>query len=170
MKMDERIIDGARPFTQYDTDKAKEYLNKECYFSDHLNYFVDVKRYCSVGKLVDIIDNGEFPFKIADHDSFYAFCLPCELEKQPATTKFVPYTLDTWKQDFKPGDIVVFCGKENTCKEGNYCECIYSGYMKTPGNRVIVILGPGLYSFDELFKLYEIRRNGYFEPFGILEK
>ena len=82
MKIDERIIDGAKPFTLYDTDKAKAYLNKECYFSDGLDNFVDVKRYCSVGKLVEIIENGEFPFKISGHDVFFAFCLPCEWVKK----------------------------------------------------------------------------------------
>lgn len=169
MELDNRIIKDKRPLTCFDIDEAEKYVGKKCYISNEYDFYRNLD--FTKQKILNGVEDCEMPFHY-DQDKQAEFCLPCEWVEQPEIKEpeFKQYTLDTWKRDFKPGDIVVFCGKENSCKEGNYCECIYSGYMKTPGNRVIVILGPGLYSFDELFKLYEICRNGYFEPFGILEK
>ena len=90
-----------------------------------------------------------------------------ESESEEAKTpEFVPYTLGTWGQDFKPGDVVFFRGKEDTPKEKNYYKCMYLGHLENENNRILLILGCWLFAFDELFKLYEIYRNGNWEPFG----
>lgn len=169
MKIDERIIDGARPFTLYDTDKAKEYLNKECYLSDYMHDFVDVERYCQVGRLVDINDNVELPFKTVG-ELYFEFCLPCEWVKQKSEITYKPYTLETFENEFNIGDVVMFRGKSNTDRAGSNYKCVYSGYRifteTCSISNSIVILGLWGFPLSELFDLYEIYRDGNWEPFG----
>lgn len=176
MELDSRIKAGKRPLTCLDVEQAREFVGKQCLFSDSYVNYKNIKeyekfpQYTGVLNIKDKVEHlrskEDYIFKNGTDGYCYSLVLPLEWIKEATPPEFEPYTLDAWERDFKIGDIVVFCGKENTCKEGNYCKCIYSGYLRTAGNRILVILGAGLFSFDELFKLYEIRRNGYFETFG----
>ncbi len=178
MILDSRIKEGKRPLTCLDVEQAREFEGKRCLFSDSYVNYKNIGEYAKYPQYTGVLHIGEdkqilrtkedYIFRNLTDGYLYSLCLPLDWIEEPKAPKYVrvPYTLDAWERDFKPGDIVVFCGKENTCKEGNYYKCIYSGYLKSPGNRILVIVGPWLFSFDELFKLYEICRNGYFEPFG----
>lgn len=39
MKLDPRIIEGKKPLTALDTDVAKQFIGKECYFADNIEDF-----------------------------------------------------------------------------------------------------------------------------------
>ena len=176
MELDSRIKEGKRPLTCLDVEQAREFVGKQCLFSDLYVNYKNIKEYEKFSQytgVLNIKDNvqhlrskEDYVFKNETDGYCYSLVLPLEWIKEPTPPKFEPYTLDALERDFKPGDIVVFCGRENTCKEGNYYKCIYSGYLKSPGNRILVSFGVFLFSVDELFKLYEIRRNGNWEPFG----
>lgn len=170
--LDKKIKPGKRPLTCLDVDQAREFEGKKCFMASGLSYFNDLSRFefepfnASVGKLLVIDDLTDHVFYNADTKLAYRYVLPCEWFEQKNEITFEPYTLETFEKEFNIGDIVVFRGREKTCKEGNYYKCIYSGYLKSPENRILVTFGAFLFSVDELFKLYEIRRNGTWEPFG----
>ena len=162
MKLDPRIKKDKRPLSCFDTEQAKEFLGKECYLSNSIADYADLNN-VTAKRILDDVSNASIPYS-SNPAGIYCYCLPCEWVEQPKTPEFEQYTLDTWGQDFKPGDVVFFRGKEDTPKEKNYYKCMYLGYLEN--NRILVILGAGLYAFDELFNLYEIYRNGTWEPFG----
>lgn len=172
MILDSRIKEGKRPLTCIDVEQAREFVGKECIFSDFFFNYLDIEKFNIDNDnehtgILSIDDNlSDYIFKNDRNKSCYRFILPCEWVEQPKKTEFEPYTLDTWGQDFKPGDVVFFRGKEDTPKENNYYKCMYLGYLENENNRILVILGPWLFTFFELFELYEIYRNGNWEPFG----
>lgn len=166
MELDSRIKEGKRPLTCFDVKEAKQFIGKECYFSNYLCNFNDINSLAPRALLHNITEDKDASNPYYSCPGYFAYCLPCEWVEQPKKPEFEPYTLDTWGQDFKPGDVVFFRGKEDTPKEKNYYKCMYLGYLENQNNRILVILGAGLYAFDELFNLYEIYRNGTWEPFG----
>lgn len=173
MILDSRIKEGKRPLTCLDVEQAREFVGKECIFSDKYENFKDLNKYLFVDSdhtgILSIDERascGDYVFRNAKNDVRYGLILPWEWVEQPITPEYVPYTLDTWGQDFKPGDVVFFRGKQDTPKENNYYKCMYLGYLENENNRILVILGPWLFTFFELFELYEIYRNGNWEPFG----
>lgn len=174
LELDSRIKAGKRPLTCFDVEQAKEFLGKECFFSNCKSHYKNLSAfekyetltdYC-IGTLTAVMDLGDRVFDVDQQCKEFRYCLPCEWVKEHESPEFVPYTLDTWGQDFKPGDVVFFRGKEDTPTENNYYKCMYLGYLENENNRILVILGAWLYAFDELFNLYEIYRNGTWEPFG----
>lgn len=175
MELDSRIKKGKRPLTCLDVEQAREFEGKLCLFSDAYANYKNVQEYIKhhpkrTGILnferAEPLVNGDLVFRNANEGVCYSLVLPCEWVEQPKTPEFEPYTLDTWGQDFKPGNVVFFRGKEDTPKENNYYKCMYLGYLENENNRILVILGPWLFTFFELFELYEIYRNGNWEPFG----
>lgn len=173
MILDSRIKEGKRPLTCIDIEQAREFVGKECIFSDFFINYLDIEKFNIDNDnehtgILSIADDSscDYIFINARNKSRYRFILPCEWVKEEKTTKFEPYTLDTWEQEFKTGDVVFFKGKEGTCKDGTLYKCLYLGYLETEDNRILVILGPWLFGFSELLNLYEIDRSGNWEPFG----
>lgn len=166
MELDSRIKEGKRPLMCFDIEEAEQFIGKNGYFSDCLYKFQNLDD-CSKS-ILHCVDNkcGDSNDYLFNDGKYYCrFFLPVEWVKEPET-KFVPYTLDTWGQDFKPGDVVFFKGKEDTWKDKNYYKCMYLGYLKNEKNSILVILGCWLFAFDELIDSFEIYRNGNWEPFG----
>lgn len=174
MILDSRIKEGKRPLTCLDVEQAREFVGKECIFSDCYENFKDLNQYLHIDSdnpaILSIEDEsascGDYVFRNTKDNLQYRLILPCEWVEQPKTPEFEPYTLDTWGQDFKPGDVVFFRGKEDTWKDKNYYKCMYLGHLKNEKNRILVILGCWLFAFDELIDSFEIYRNGTWEPFG----
>lgn len=166
MKLDKRILPGRKPLTCFDVEEARNFIDKIGYFSSVLSQYRDLEQ-CSYGYL-RVVNDNRTPFVISNSNNRYEFFLPIDWVKEPEP-KFIPYTLDTWEQDFKPGDVVTFRGKKNTDRAGSYYKCVYSGYRfiaEKGSTNTIAILGLWAFSFSELFDLYEIYRNGTWEPFG----
>lgn len=175
MILDSRIKEGKRPLTCLDVEQAREFEGKLCLFSDAYANYKNIQEYTKHHpKCTGILNferaeplvNGDFVFRNANEGVCYSLVLPMEWIKEPKAPEFVPYTLDTWEQEFKTGDVVFFKGKEGTCKDGTLYKCMYLGYLETEDNRILVILGPWLFGFSELLNLYEIDRSGTWEPFG----
>ena len=150
-------------------------MGKQCLFSDSYVNYKNIKeyekfpQYTGVLNIKDKVEHlrskEDYIFKNGTDGYCYSLVLPLEWVEKTETTKFIPYTLDTWQYEFGPGDIVFFRGKKDTCKDGTLYKCMYLGYLEQD-NRILVILGSWFFSFDELFKLYEINRIGRWEMFG----
>lgn len=172
MILDSRIKAGKRPLTCLDVEQARNFVGKECIFSDFYINYLDIEKFNIDNDnehtgILSIDDNSsDYIFINARNKSRYRFILPCEWVQLPTAPEFVPFTLDTWEYEFEPGDLIIFRGKGDTSDEGNYFKFLYSGYVKHPNDCIRVVLGPWLFSFDELFESYEILRNGNWEPFG----
>ena len=174
MELDSRIKAGKRPLTCLDIEQAKEFEGKPCLFSDGYSNYKNIQEYTKYypqrkGILnfekAEPLVNGDYIFRNANEGACYCLVLPLEWI-EPKTPEFEPYTLDTWGQDFKPGDVVFFRGKEDEPKENNYYKCMYLGHLENENNRILIILGCWLFAFDELIDSFEIYRNGNWEPFG----
>lgn len=174
MILDSRIKEGKRPLTCLDVEQAREFVGKECIFSDFFINYVDIEKFNIDNDnehtgILSIADDSscDYIFINARNKSRYRFILPLEWVKQPTTTEYVPYTLDTWEQEFKTGDVIIFRGKVGTDREGSKYKCIYAGWRHNINN--VIILGLWGFTFKELFELYEINRGDSprdWEPFG----
>ena len=174
MKLDSRILEGKHPLTCFDTEQAKEFLGKECYFSNCKSHYKNLSAfkkfesltdYC-IGTLTAIMDLGDRVFDVDQQCKEFRYCLPCEWVEQKNEITFEPYTLETFEKEFNIGDVVVFREKDDDSAEGKYYKCMYSGYIQKPENKLLILLGAWLFNFTDLFFLYEIYRNGTWEPFG----
>lgn len=177
--LDKKIKPGKRPLTCLDVDQAREFEGKKCFMASGLSYFNDLSRFefedikpfnASVGKLLVIDDLTDHVFYNADTKLAYRCVLPCEWVEQKNEITFEPYTLETFENEFNIGDVVMFRGKSNTDRAGSNYKCVYSGYRifneTCSINNAIVILGLWGFQLSELFDLYEIYRDGNWEPFG----
>ena len=186
MKLDSRIIEGKRPLSCFDTEQAKEFLGKECYFSDHLCTFnelldaysyvtadvlVSKEKHLYVGELLTVSDSDGSCYEagINGEAEWFQFCLPCEWVKKPEK-KYRVYTLAEWADQHEIGEVIHFRDKDY---KQEFC-VMYSGYIIDEGEDVqdvrtigrIVLMFTG-YFLEELFKDYEICINGEWMPFGI---
>lgn len=80
MKLDPRIIEGKKPLTCFDTEIAKQFIGKECYFCDCPLAFGDLDKFTTlVRNNLFRVQDTEKPFLTDTIASFrYAYCLPCE--------------------------------------------------------------------------------------------
>ena len=186
MKLDSRIIEGKRPLSCFDTEQAKEFLGKECYFSDRLCTFnqllyaysyvtadilVSKEKYLYVGELLTVGDSDGSCYEagINGETEWFQFCLPCEWVKEPKK-KYRPYTLAEWVDQHEIGEII-HCRNEHKQE----FHVMYTGYVidngeediqdnRTTGRIMLINMG---YLLQELFERYEICINGEWMPFGI---
>lgn len=180
MELDSRIKEGKRPLTCIDVEQAREFEGKLCLFSDAYANYKNIQEYTKhhpkrTGILnferAEPLVNGDLVFRNANEGVCYSLVLPMEWIKEPKATEFVPYSMDTWQHEFEPGDVITFRGKVGTSREGRQYKCIYAGWRFigsdiTQDANVTVALGFRAFTFSELFDLYEINRDGNWEPFG----
>ena len=81
MELDKRILPGKRPLGCFDTETAKEFIGKQCYFSDNAIDFMDLDKANGdssfyIAELQNIWTAEEYCF--ADNSNDYRFILPCE--------------------------------------------------------------------------------------------
>lgn len=64
MKLDSRIIDGMKPLGVFDTEEAKRFIGKECYFANAESVFsnIDDNPFVAKGILTSIDENSEYAF------------------------------------------------------------------------------------------------------------
>lgn len=185
MNLDPRIIEGKKPLDCFDTEQAKEFLGKECYFSDRLCTFnklldaysyvtadvlVSKEKHLYVGELLTVSDSDGSCYEagINGEAEWFQFCLPCEWVKEPKK-KYRPYTLAEWVNQHEIGEVIKFKNSHN--QEFNV---MYNGFVIDCGKDIqdirtkgeIILLNIG-YLLEELFKNYEICINGEWKPFGI---
>ena len=188
MKLDSRIIEGKRPLSCFDTEQAKEFLGKKCYFSDRLCTFnqllyaysyvtadilVSKEKYLYVGELLTVGDSDGSCYEagINGEAEWFQFCLPCEWVKE-SEKKYRPYTLAEWVDKHGIGDVVIYRSKKS---DGIELHHMYVGYACGIGKNIDEIgvgtltLGVASYTFDYLFEDFELFYNGRWLPFGVIE-
>lgn len=92
MELDKRIKKGKRPLNCFDTDIAKEYVGKECYFTSKLSNFENLSRIPKA--ILHNIDDSPIPFHCyGDGDVLCDDCyiLPCEWVKEEPTPKHIDF-------------------------------------------------------------------------------
>ena len=182
MKLDSRIIKGKRPLTCFDTEQAKEFLGKECYFSNcKVHYknlsafekFESLTDYC-IGTLTAIMDLGDRVFDVDQQCKEFRYCLPCEwVKSEEPEKKYRPYTLAEWVDQHEIGEVIHYRDKDYK----QQFHVMYSGYIIDEGEDIQDVRTIGrivfmftAYFLEELFKDYEICINGEWQPFGVIEE
>lgn len=160
MELDKRIKNNHRPLCVIDIKWAMGFIGQNGFFADAINCFENLSE-CESGKLVSAEDNKIHPFE-CDNEWTYSFFLPEEWVESPEV-KYEPYTLCTWEQDFKFGDELLIRIKD---EESDYMyKGIYNGWS-CKDRKIVISIGTWLFTLDEFFKLYEIYKNGQWEPIG----
>ena len=178
MKLDSRIVEGKKPLTCFDVEQAKEFLGKECYFSNCKSHyknlsafekFVSLTDYC-IGELTAIMDLGDRVFDVDQQCNEFRYCLPCEWVKEPEEKpekKYRAYTLKEFIGDVNLGlEPWIRMRPAGANKE---CKFLYTGYQATEVGEYIC-LGCHQFDFISLFKNYEIYINGEWQPFGVIDE
>ena len=177
MELDKRIIEGKKPLDCFDTEQAKQFIGKKCYFSDEARDFMNLDKADGdtlfyVAELQNIWTAEEYCF--ADNSNDWRFILPLEWvreEKTEPKPKYRPFTLAEWVDQHEIGEVIRF---RNTCNQE--FNVMYLGYIldtnddiqdtRTKG-QIMFVSTP--YTLQELFERYEICINGEWQPFGVIE-
>ena len=190
MELDPRIIKGKRPLTCFDTEQAKEFLGKECYFSNCKSHyknlsafekFVSLTDYC-IGELTAIMDLGDKVFDVDQQCNEFRYCLPCEWVKKPEEPekKYRAFSLNEFLERYKIGDTVTFRMKKDEHIPEAECLVEYkrmiTGYeilpedKDTAGKGSILLGGCPPTGLARLFEFYELENDGKWHPFGIIDE
>lgn len=186
MKLDSRILEGKKPLTCFDTEQAKQFLGKECYFSDHLCTFnelldaysyvtadmlVSKEKHLYVGELLTVSDSDGSCYEagINGEAEWFQFCLPCEWVKEKKEPKYRPFTLAEWIDQHEIGDVIHYRSKSGEIE----LRQMYVGTRHSQGIKNIIVkitLGEVSHTLDYLFEDYEIEVNGEWLPFGVIDE
>ena len=180
MELDKRIKEGKKPLTCFDTEQAKEFLGKECYFSNAYCTFEDLHRIPkSELQYISNDKDASDPYKTACY--FYPFCLPCEwVKEEKSELKYRPYSLNEFLNEHEIGDKITYRHKTKEQPE-NFIRhkemiCGYQimeGEANTPGEGLINLGGVWI-SLQAMFDDCETP-NSYlypevWQPFGVIEE
>lgn len=179
MELDKRILEGKKPLTALDTDVAKEFIGKQCYFADNIEDFSNLDNTNVLKEFLTDIDDDEMIrgcfISNGIRSSFFChFIVPCEWVKEPEKEpekKYRSFTLAEWIEQHEIGEVIHYRNKS----EGIEFRHMYMGYAFGKGKDITkinvgtVTLGVANYSFDYLFEDYEIEIDGEWLPFGVIE-
>ena len=171
MELDKRIMSGKKPLTCFDVKEAKQFIGKECYFSNYLCNFNNINSIAPRALLHNITEDKDASNPYYSCPGYFAYCLPCEWVKEPEK-KYRPFTLAEWIDKHRIGDVVQYRSKS----EGIALHHMYVGYAYGIGKDINEIgvgtltLGVASYSFDYLFEDYELFYNGRWLPFGVIDE
>lgn len=175
------IIKGKKPLTSHDVTEARQFIGKECYFSDDLDNFEYLDEFKGrlivdgdysnmyKGKLLGIFANDN-AFIVDENDigSRFDYCIPCEWVQEIKKPKYRQYSLEEFKERFNIGWVIKFRGKHS----GADYRLVFNGYVEYhDGDEPVIVLGHLGYTLRELFEDYEwidSESEGYM-PFGIKE-
>ena len=176
MELDKRIKEGKRPLNCFDTEQAKQFIGKKCYFSDDARDFMNLDKADGdtlfyVAELQNIWTAEEYCF--ADNSNDYRFILPLEWakpeESEEPEKKYRPYkNVQELFEDIGVyiGDTIHFRSK---AKETESYSLITSYTTLKDGTEKICLGGAFYYTMQALFDLFELRSRGEWIPFGIEE-
>lgn len=169
MKLDSRIIEGKKPLTCFDVEEAKKYIGKDCYFASRFERFENLSKVPHA--TLHNVDDSPVPFQCYDDDGVFCydcFILPAEWVKEPKK-KYRPYTMNEFKAEFKIGMVLTLRNRDTP---DYVCQVMYLGnrqYDESDSNNNTIFLSQRFFSLRELFNMFEIVRNGEWQPFGIEE-
>lgn len=183
MELDKRIKEGKKPLTCFDVKEAKQFIGKECYFSNYLRNFNNINSIAPRALLHKITEDKDASNPYYSCPDYFAYCLPCEWVKEPEK-KYRPFSLNEFLERYKIGDTVTFRLKKDEHIPEAECLVEYkrmiTGYeilpedKDTPGKGSILLGGCPPTGLARLFELYEIK-NGYYcpavwHPFGVIDE
>ena len=183
LELDSRILKGKKPLNCFDTEQAKQFIGKKCYFSDDARDFMNLDKADGdtlfyVAELQNIWTAEEYCF--ADNSNDYRFILPFEWVKpEEPKKKYRPYSLNEFLNEHEIGDKITYRLKldkqpENFIRRKDMI-CGYqieTGKADVPGEGLIN-LGGMCVSLLAMFNTYETLNNYWYpevwEPFGVIE-
>ena len=173
MELDKRIIKGKKPLSYFDAERGKEFIGKECYFSDMACKYEDLDtientddRTLYIKDFLKVVDTDcqDRMFKSRELGVNYRYCLPCEwVKEEKKEPKYREYkNLDEFLDvtGLEIGDLIhlKFPG-------GNDAQLLIVG-----GCDDCLFIGIHKYTFKQLFEMVEISISGEWQPFGVLEE
>ena len=171
MEVDKRIKEGKRPLTCFDVKEAKRFIGKECYFSNYLCNFNDINSLAPRALLHNITEDKDASNPYYSSPGYFAYCLPCEwVEEEKKEPKFRPYTMSEFKSEFKIGMVLTLRNRDTP---DYVCQVMYLGnrqYDESDSDNNTIFLSQRFFSLRELFNMFEIVRDGEWQPFGVLEE
>lgn len=169
MELDKRILEGKKPLTCFDTEEAKRFIGKECYFSNYLCNFNNINSIAPRALLHNITEDKDASNPYYSCPGYFAYCLPCEWVEEKKEPKYRPYTMSEFKSEFKIGMVLTLRNRDTP---DYVCQVMYLGnrqYDESDSNNNTIFLSQRFFSLRELFNMFEIVRNGEWQPFGIKE-
>ena len=173
MELDKRIKEGKKPLNCFDTEQAKQFIGKKCYFSDDARDFMNLDKADGdtlfyVAELQNIWTAEEYCF--ADNSNDWRFILPFEWVKpEEPEKKYRPYTKHEFLNKFE-------CGKPiNIRRKDDYInlfiETMPSVKIDNLSDDVHVRLFEGIFNLKRLFDEFEWQKsNGEWQPFGMIDE
>ena len=171
MKLDSRILEGKKPLDCFDVEEAKQFIGKECYFSNYLCNFNNINSIAPRALLHNITEDKDASNPYYSCPGYFAYCLPCEWVKEPEK-KYRAFTLAEWIDQYEIGDIIRYRCKSQKIELRH----MYVGYAYGIGTDIknttsgTLTLGVASYTLDYLFEDYEICIYGEWQPFGVLDE
>ena len=180
MELDKRIKEGKKPLNCFDTEQAKQFIGKKCYFSDDARDFMNLDKADGdtlfyVAELQNIWTAEEYCF--ADNSNDWRFILPLEWvreEKTEPEKKYRPFSLEEFLKIFDVGDQIGFRSKDN----GEVKYAMFVGYTddffadntdRSDGKNDVMI-GIYYFSLSYLFENYDLYFEDEWQPFGVLDE
>lgn len=168
MKLDPRIFPAKRPLTCFDSEYARQFIDKKGFFADELKEFVDLDNILkTVLKNVHHYEDDCF----VTFATGYKYFLPSEwVDMGEPEKKWRPFSLTEWRNTYGVGYGITFRIKDsNTDRIVLCCGCFSDHDDDLPGKGVIN-LGGELFVLQNLFDQFELRRNGEWQPFGVIDE
>lgn len=175
MELDKRIKEGKRPLTCFDVEQAKEFLGKECYFSNCKSHYknlsafekyVTLTDYC-IGTLTAVMDLGDRVFDVDQQCKEFRYCLPCEwVEEEKKEPKYRPFKDHAEYKEYLNDGIIESWIQIREKLTGEVSELMYVG-----GSEAIICLGAYSFDLNNLFYDFELFNESTCEwqPFGVME-
>lgn len=151
-------------------------INTKGYFGDNLSNLIEKVRLGKVETLTDVMSNDAYCFGV-NEDSYYIFFLPeKKVKKKVKESVYRPirtidelfnFLIPAFDADTYEKAELILCGMYELKDKltGNICYKRFSQIYIS--DKYIRLDGCNL---EHLFKMYEIKKDGEFVPFGILEK
>lgn len=178
MELDKRIKEGKRPLTCIDIEQAREFVGKQCLFSDSYVNYKNIKEYVKFpqytgalnikDKVERLCSKEDYVFKNETDGYCYSLVLPLEWVKEEKTEpKYRPYTMKEFLREYFIGESIL---KIRDKREPEY---VYQ-FLFIGCSRLIVYLGGWSLSLEQLFDNFEIAEGigdeETWQPFGVIDE
>lgn len=181
IELDKHIISGKKPLTCFDAEQARNFVGKKCYLTNDISLFSDLNAFKDIKGcneaiyegVADTLTNINTEVSLVFETTYrrWNFCIPCEwVEDEKKEPKYRAYTMNEFKAEFKIGMVLTL--RERDAPDYVY-QVMYLGnrqYDESDGIGNTIFLSQRFFSLRELFNIFEIVRNGDWQPFGILEE
>lgn len=167
--LDRRIPNKNCILTCFDTERAKQYIGKQGYFTNCFSLFVNINSLVkgTLTKICDYSVNEKYATNVGE--KFYSFFLPEECLKLEEE-KLKPYN-SLAQLPFTIGDVILLKGK-NEISTAEICACT-SISIVNDNSISYISFGTTTYTPKELLEDYEWKsvylKNAKFKPFGVKE-